>query len=143
VADRSLTFDLHVLTSRLDRSADRMLRAQHGLPYRRFLALLLVGEGAPTQRVLAERLGITEPSTSRMVAVLAEAGLLEVGPDPGGGNRRRLALTTAGKEQVEACLSSLEGSFASLVEHSGVPYAEYAEHTRRLIAALDRTDREA
>lgn len=135
----SLTFDLHVLTARLDRAADRILRAELDLPYRRFLALLLVGEGAPTQRVLAERLGLTEPSVSRMVGVLAESGLLEIAPDPGGGNRRRLALTPAGKARVGACYDLLEGQVADLVARSGVPYAEYAGYTRLLAAALDET----
>jgi len=133
----SLTFDLHALTARLDRAADRILRAEVDLSYRRFLALLLVGEGAPTQRVLAERLGVTEPSTSRMVSVLADEGLLDITPDPSGGNRRRLALTAAGKQRVEACRDVLEGRFAALVARSGVPYAEYAKYTRRLVAALD------
>src|SRR5919112_6174436 len=135
----SLTFDLHALTARLDRAADRILRAEVELSYRRFLALLLVGEGAPTQRVLAERLGVTEPSTSRMVGVLADEGLLDVVPDPAGGNRRRLTLTPAGKQRVEACQQVLEGRFADLVARSGVPYAEYAAHTRRLVAALGET----
>ena len=140
MAERSLTFDLHGLTARLDRAADRILRAHLGLPYRRFLALVVVGEGAPTQRVLAERLGVTEPSTSRMVGVLAEAGLLDVSPDPAGGNRRLLSLTPAGKEQVEACAALLEGRFAGLVEHSGVDYERYAADTRSLLHALERTE---
>lgn len=60
------------------------------LPYRRFLALRLVGEGAPTQRVLAERLGVTEPS------------------------RARLALTPIGKARVEpAGISSRPASPSS------------------------------
>ncbi len=137
--DRSLAFDLHALTARLDREADRLLRAHLALPYRRFLALVLVGEGAPTQKVLAERLGVTEPSTSRMVGVLAEAGLLEATPDPAGGNRRRLALTPAGAEQVEACAALLEGRLAGLVQGSGVDYARYAADTRSLVRALDGT----
>jgi DNA-binding MarR family transcriptional regulator len=139
----SLTFDLHVLTARLDRAADRILRAEVDLSYRRFLALVLVGEGAPTQRALAERLGVTEPSTSRMVGVLAQEGLLDVGPDPVGGNRRRLALTPAGKDRVGACQRVLEGRFADLVVHSGVPYDEYAAYTRRLVAALENETSEA
>ncbi|WP_336920963.1 MarR family winged helix-turn-helix transcriptional regulator [Aquipuribacter sp. SD81] len=137
MAERSLTFDLHALTARLDRSADRLLRTNLDLSYRRFLALVLVGEDAPTQRALADRLGVTEPSTSRMVGVLREAGLLEVAPDPGGGNRRVLSLTTAGKDAVEAAAALLEGRFAALVERSGVPYDRYAEDTRRLVRALD------
>ena len=135
-----LTFQLHVLTARLDRAADRILRAELDLPYRRFLALLLVGEGVPTQRALAERLGVTEPSTSRMVGVLAEAGLLEVAPDPAGGNRRRLALTPVGQDRVRACRQLLEGRFADLVTRSGVPYDEYAAHTWRLVAALEDSE---
>jgi DNA-binding MarR family transcriptional regulator len=79
---------------------------------------------------------VTEPSTSRMVGVLAGEGLLAAVPDPGGGNRRRLALTPAGKERVEACLEVLEERFATLVARSGVPYDDYADHTRRLVAAL-------
>ena len=134
--ERSLAFDLHALTARLDRAADRMLRANLGLPYRRFLALVLVGEDSPTQRLLAERLGVTEPSTSRMVGVLAEAGLLEVSADPAGGNRRRLSLTTAGKDTVEACAALLEGRLVGLVTDSGVDYDRYTDDTRRMLRAL-------
>lgn len=131
-----LTHNLHVLVSRLDRAADRILRAELDLPYRRFLALLMVGEDSPTQRMLAERLGVTEPSTSRMVGVLVRQGLLEADPDPAGGNRRRLVLTPAGWEKVAACRQRLEGRIVDLVSASGVPYAEYSAHTRRLAAAL-------
>ncbi len=142
--DRSLSFDLHALTARLDRSADRVLRDEYDVSYRRFLALLLVGElGAPTQRVLAERLGVTEPSVSRMIGVLTETGLVEAPADPAGGNRRRLGLTPGGKQLVEQCRELLEGRFAALVERSGVPYLEYARHTRQLMAALDTAEREA
>ena len=70
--ERNLSFNLHVLTARLDRAADRILRAEHNVSYSRFLALTLVGElGASTQRALADPLGVTEPSVSRMTAVLA------------------------------------------------------------------------
>jgi DNA-binding MarR family transcriptional regulator len=142
--EESLSFDLHALTARLERAADRILRAEHGLPYRRFLALLVVGQSdGLTQRGLADQLGVTEPSASRMTGVLAEAGLLEVGVDPAGGNRRRLALTPAGKDLVERCRELLERRFAALVAQSGVPYAEYAAHTRRLLEALDAREREA
>ena len=132
-----LTFDLHLLTARLDRAADRLLRAELDLPYRRFLALLLVGEGVPTQRVLAESLGVTEPSTSRMVAVLAGAGLLDVSAPAGGGNRRGLRLTAAGAHLVATGRALLEERFAALVAASDFPYAEYAQQTRRLIEVLD------
>jgi DNA-binding MarR family transcriptional regulator len=133
---RDLSLTLHVLTARLDRAADRILHADHGLSYRRFLALHTVDEaGSTTQRALAEHLGVTEPSVSRMSGVLVEAGLLAA--DSAGGNRRRLHLTPAGKELVERCRDSLEGRLSALVEGSGVPYDDYLGHTRQLLAALD------
>ena len=61
----SLSYDLHVLTTRLDRAADRILRAELGVPYRRYLALLMVGDlGAATQRALADGglINWTEPA---------------------------------------------------------------------------------
>ncbi|MFC5996652.1 MarR family winged helix-turn-helix transcriptional regulator [Pseudonocardia hispaniensis] len=138
-----LTFDLHVLTARLDRAAEKILQPAFGLTYRRFLTLLLVGELGPlTQRALAEALGVSEPSVSRMTGALAGTGLLEAGPDPAGGNRRRLALTPSGKQVVAQCRDLLERRFADVVERSGVGYATYTRDTRRLIAALDDTEDE-
>ncbi len=142
--ERNLSLNLHVLTARLDRAADRILRAEHGISYSRFLALTLVGElGASTQRTLAEYLGVTEPSVSRMTGVLAADGLLDVQPDPAGGNRRRLSLTDAGKRRVTSIRQEFEDRLAAVVAESGVPYDEYAEHTARLLATFDRLEREA
>ena len=136
-----LSFDLHLLTARLDRSADRILTAEAGLTYRRFLALVVVGaHGSATQRALAEALDVSEPSVSRMVGVLEEAGLVEVTHAPGSGNKRQVALTPDGKDAVSRCRGLLEQRFAGLVERSGVSYARYARDTRRLIDALDESE---
>jgi DNA-binding MarR family transcriptional regulator len=133
----SLTFDLHALTARLDRAADRILMADVGVPYRRFLALFMVGEvHASSQRALAEHLGLTEPSVSRMTGVLAEAGLLTAGRDTSGGNRRTLTLTVGGRDLVDRCRALLEERFAELVVQSGVNGTDYTRDTRRLLAAL-------
>jgi DNA-binding MarR family transcriptional regulator len=136
--ERDLSRSLHTLTARLDRAADGMLRAEAGLSYSRFLALFMVGSlGADTQRVLAERLGVTEPSVSRMTRVLGEAGLLEALADPAGGNRRQLRLTPAGEQVVKRWGSLLEERLAALVDASGVPYGKYAGYTKSLLKALD------
>lgn len=133
----TLAHDLHVLVARLDTAADRILQATHGTTYRRFLALLALRDVGPTsQRGVAERLGVSEPSASRMTAVLAGEGLLVVVPDPAGGNRRRLTLTRRGGTLVVACARSLEGRFARLVAGSDVDYASYATDTARLVRAL-------
>lgn len=140
----NLSFDLHALAARLDRLADRLLRDAHGLSYRRFLALVLVGDlDWPTQRALADQLGLTEPSVSRMVGVLSTAGYVTAtAAGSGAGNRRRLALTDQGKDLVERCRVLLEHRFATLVERSGVGYADYAAQTRALLNAAHQVERE-
>lgn len=136
--ERDLSRSLHKLTARLDRAADTFLRAQAGVSYARFLALYMVGsEGADTQRALADRLGVSEPSVSRMVGVLVEAGLLEAMPAPLGGNRNRLRLTAAGEQLVRRWGTDLEERLARLLETAGVPYRAYLAHTKRLLAALE------
>jgi DNA-binding MarR family transcriptional regulator len=133
----SLSYELHKLTAQLDRAADGLLRRREGVSYSRFLALFGVSEGAASQRELAGWLGQTEPSTSRMVGVLADDGLLEVTRVAGAGNRRKLQLTVAGAELVDRCGRLLEGRFEELVKHSGVPHASYQRHTRRLLSRLN------
>jgi DNA-binding MarR family transcriptional regulator len=136
--ERTLSRRLHKLTARLDAAADSFLRDEAGLSYRRFLALYMVGsEGADTQRTLAERLGVSEPSVSRMVHLLAEAGLLQTASAPGGGNRNRLSLTAAGEQLVQRWGGELERRLASLVEAATVPYGSYLDHTNLLLEALE------
>ena len=136
--DLTLSRKLHKLTARLDRAADLRLRTDAGVSYPRFLALYMVGsEGADTQRALAERLGVSEPSVSRMVRVLADHEWLEVVPDPAGGNRNRLELTRAGQELVESWGGEFEMRLANLLEAVGVPYGRYLSHTERLLDALE------
>lgn len=136
--DLTLSRKLHKLTARLDRAADLRLRTDAGVSYPRFLALYMVGsEGAGTQRALAERLGVSEPSVSRMVRVLADREWLAVVPDPAGGNRNRLELTRAGQELVESWGGELEMRLANLLEAVGVPYGRYLSHTERLLDALE------
>jgi len=134
----TLSRKLHKLTTRLDRAADLRLRRDAGISYPRFLALYMVGsEGADTQRALAERLGVSEPSVSRMVRVLADHDWLEVVPDPAGGNRNRLKLTHAGEQLLESWGGDLETRLADLVEAVGVDYGTYLSQTERLLDALE------
>ncbi|MFI9537658.1 MarR family winged helix-turn-helix transcriptional regulator [Nocardia fusca] len=139
--ERRLSFNLHVLTARLDRAADRILRTEHRVSYSRFLALMSVGElGASTQRILADRLGVTEPSVSRMTSILANDGLLDVQPDPAGGRSRRLSLTDKGQLLVTTVQETLEERLAAVVVDSGVPYDEYAQHTAQLLTTFERSE---
>lgn len=137
----NLGVELHRLVAALDRAAERILRDANALSYRRFVTLLLISElHDPTQRELAKALGISEPSASRMITVLARAGYVEVAQAAQGGNRRRLSLTPAGKDAVERSRDLLEERIASLVSRSGVPHAAYSRHTRALIDALAESE---
>lgn len=140
LADLDLSRSLHRLTARLDRSADTFLQARAGVSYPRFLALFMVSsEGADTQRALAERLGVSEPSVSRLVRRLVEDGWLHVIAQPGGGNRNQLRLTSAGERLVARWGAELEGRLTALVETAGVPYRAYQAHTQRLLSELEAT----
>lgn len=133
----ALSYELHKLAARLDGAAEGLLRREAGISYARFLTLFAVSETGGSQRDLARWLGQAEPSTSRMVSVLAAEGLLIVARVPGAGNRRQLRLTDEGTRLVERCSKMLEDGFTDLVRRSGVPFAAYQRHTRRLLAQLD------
>jgi DNA-binding MarR family transcriptional regulator len=132
-------YGLHVLVSRLDRDADRILRTELDLPYPRFLLLLaLLRLGPVTQRALADELGVTEPTVSRSVAVLADRGLLTVTATTGQGNRRSVALTEGGRRLVTGSTERLEAAFAGLLDAAGVPAEDVDGLTERLLTVLDR-----
>jgi DNA-binding MarR family transcriptional regulator len=125
---------LHTLTAELDHGADRILREGHGLTYSQFTALYAVSVLGPgTQRRVADWLGVTEPAAGRTLRALARDGLVAIGADPGGGNRRRVELTGGGHDAVARVGSDLEERVRRLVESAGVPYVEYADMTRRVL----------
>jgi DNA-binding MarR family transcriptional regulator len=134
---RDLSRSLHALTARMDRAADRILRTEQDVSYRRFLLLYAVGElDGTTQRELAEWIGLTEPSVSRMTRALVAEGLLDPGSAPLRGNRRCVRLTAAGERLVARCGEMLEDRFLALVESAGVSYEDYGASTRRLLTTL-------
>jgi DNA-binding MarR family transcriptional regulator len=134
---RRLGYELHKLTARLDRFADGLLQEAAGVSYARFLALFAVRECGGTQRDMARWLGLSEPSTSRMVRVLADDGLLEVKTLTGRGNRRQVQLTAKGDELIDRCGELLEARFEELVKRCGVDYQTYQNQTRRLLDNLE------
>ena len=107
------------------------------MSYARFLALFAVRECGGTQRDMARWLGLSEPSASRMVRVLAEDGLLEVKSLAGQGNRRQVQLTAKGDELTDRCGELLEGRFETFVKLCGVDYRTYQDQTRRLLDKLE------
>jgi DNA-binding MarR family transcriptional regulator len=137
--DRGISYDLHVLVGRLDRDADRILRAELDLSYPKFLTLITLRRTGPvTQRALADELGLTEPTVSRGVGALAEAGLVSVTSTAGAGNRRSVALTDGGRSQVDKSADRLEAAFGDLLRAADVDPALLRDLTTRLLTVLGR-----
>jgi DNA-binding MarR family transcriptional regulator len=134
---KQLSYELHKLTARLDRLADVLLQDAAGVSYARFLALFAVRESGGTQRDVAQWLGVSEPSASRMLRALSKEGLLAVQTVAGQGNRRQVRLTAAGAELVDRCGELLESAFRDFIEQSGIDYQAYQDQTRRLLDRLE------
>jgi len=130
-------YALHALVAVLDRAADDILQERFGITFNRYLTLLTLQRlGRVTQRELAAELGVSEPSVSRSVPVLAGEGLLTVTSVPGGGNRRRIELTAVGEKLVDDAADVLEGSFAELMSAVGMEPGQILGITNPLLGVL-------
>ena len=133
----SLAHDLHVLVRALDRSAETRL-APFGISYARYLAMVLVADhDGLTQRDLATALGQSEPTASRTVSALADAGWLEAVRTPGTGNRRDLTLTGPGRELLRRASTALGSAFDEVVRSVGHDPVALATDIRRMTAIIE------
>jgi DNA-binding MarR family transcriptional regulator len=132
-----LSRTLHQITTRMGQTADRVLRDTEGITYRRYQFLYAMDQlGVATQRDLARWMGVTEPSVSRMVRTLIDAGWLESDDVAGDGNRRQLHLSATGEQMVRRCGRRLAGRFADVVAKAGVPYDEFHAAASRILDEL-------
>ncbi|MGI9084083.1 MAG: MarR family winged helix-turn-helix transcriptional regulator [Aeromicrobium sp.] len=130
-------YALHALVAVLDRAADRILQERLGITFNRYLTLLTLQRlGQVTQRELAAELGVSEPSVSRSLPVLADEEFLTVTSVAGGGNRRSVALTTVGEKLVDDAADILESSFAQLMSAAGVEPDQILGITSPLLGVL-------
>ncbi len=130
-------YALHALVAVLDRAADDILQERFGITFNRYLTLLTLQRlGQVTQRELAAELGVSEPSVSRSVPVLADEGFLTVTSVAGGGNRRRIELTAVGQKLVDDAANLLEGSFAELMSAVGMEPDQILAITNPLLGVL-------
>lgn len=135
--DLDLSRALHGLVIRLDRAADRLLRAEVGIGYAQFLTLYAVRDvGQGTQREVASWLGTTEAPVSRSLRGLAKQGLIEISDSTAPGHRRRVELTGEGSRLVESGGQLLERRLELLLSTANVPYETYRTMTERLLASL-------
>ena len=130
-------YALHALVAVLDRAADQILKERLGITFSRYLTLLTLQRlGSATQRELAAELGVSEPSISRSVPLLTDEGYLTVTSVVGGGNRRRVELTTVGEKLVDEAADILEASFAQLMTAAGVEADQILGMTNPMLGVL-------
>jgi DNA-binding MarR family transcriptional regulator len=133
---RHPAYALHAVVFELDRAAEGIL-PDLGLTYSRFLTLLSIERlGGATQKSIADALGVTEPSASRAIRVLQDAGLVAAVSTPGAGNRREVTLTDKGQRVVDEAAEHLESSFAALLDRAGLARADVLTITDRLLRAF-------
>jgi DNA-binding MarR family transcriptional regulator len=132
-----LSRTLHQITTRMEQTADRILRESEGVTYRRYQVLYAMDRlQVATQRDLARWMGLTEPSVSRMVRSLIAVGWIESDDVAGGGNRRQLHLSATGEDLVRRCGRRLAGRFTDVVAKAGVPYDEFHTAAKRILEEL-------
>lgn len=133
---RHPAYALHALVFLLDQAADSIL-PELDLTYSRFQTLLTIERlGGATQRAIADELGVTEPSASRAVRGLQDAGLAMATATPGTGNRRVVTLTDKGQRVVDEAADHLEKSFAGLLDLAGLKKSDVLAITDPLLRAL-------
>ncbi len=106
---KSLAFKLHQATVLVDRAADRYLHAHHGISYSLLVVLLMVGVlDKPSQRVIADNLGVSRASITQRVAVLTARGLVRVTPSGQDARAMEVSLTAQGGALLAVAWQGLE-----------------------------------
>lgn len=102
---------LQLAAHRAQRAADRALTEAAGVTTAQAAVLVVVAaDGSPTQRSVADQLGLHESAVTQMVGRLLRLGLIERRRDPADGRARLLSLTADGRDAVRR----LRGPFAAV-----------------------------
>jgi DNA-binding MarR family transcriptional regulator len=119
-------------------AADRVLRAELGLSYRRAIILLVVEDSdGLSQRAIARKLGHAEASVSTLVRDLVNAGALSV--ELVDRRERRVRVTEDGSRLVARARALTEPMFQELVMAAGVDVNSLGRQLKRLDDVLAAT----
>lgn len=121
----------------LESEAERLLRAQLGISYRRMLFLfVLQHQESITQHRLAQFLGYSDPAVSTMLRELVKDGCATTAPDPEHGRKHLVRITPRGLELARQGRLLLDTHFDELVQLAGVDNEQLQNMTHRLLEAL-------
>lgn len=126
---------LHRVVHEMDRTADRVLRRELDLSYRRAIVLLVADrEGPMNQRMLAALLGHTEPAISTMLRELSARGLVAL--EAVDGRERRVSITEEGRRVVTASRGLMTPMFEQVVDRAGVDADALGEQLQKLATGM-------
>ena len=128
-------------------AVDRAL-APLGLTHAHYVALaslsaLMVDDGAPSQRVLADHSGLEQLYISKLVRTLEAGGLILREPDPADTRANRLRLTPSGQEVTAKAVEVVRQLVGDLLEPLGGPDSARARQFQEDLNVLLASDRKA
>lgn len=112
-----VTRTLNTLVSKLNSSADEILRKEFRITYSQFRYLVVVNEN-PGISVgqLAKALSISQPAVSKKISEFLEQGLIASAGDPDHKTKVVLRTTSKGKRLSERASSVLEARFVNKLD---------------------------
>jgi DNA-binding MarR family transcriptional regulator len=130
-----IPFLLHRIVHEMGLAADRTLRREIGISYRRAVTLLVLDDAGPTsQRALAGLLGHSEAAVSTLIRELAADGAVSV--ESVDKRERRVQVTDDGARLVARARALTEPMFYGVVAAAGLDADELGSQLQRLEAAL-------
>ncbi len=134
---QSLAGSLHEVMGLLDRSGEVILKQEVGLSYRQFYIVSAIARlGPATQRELAEFVGHSDAAISRMVLVLAGAGLVTAEVDALNRRRNIVTLTVKGADLAQRAEALLDQKLTELLRQHNVDGSVFLALTLELKHAL-------
>src|SRR5271156_6906192 len=91
---------VHRVVSLLNKRGETMFRTELGISLRQFLLLRLIDMGAPapSQQLIADRLGIAKSAVSRHIDIARRNGWIQVEVSAESRRRNSISLTPAGQQ---------------------------------------------
>lgn len=133
----AISITLHGVVTALDRSGDRILRAELGISHSRAVLLLVVDRDGPlSQAELARHLGCTEPAVTGLLREVIRSGYVDVAPDALNRRTKLVSLTAKGKSMVNAASTLLHERFAALLSRAEVDGKELLVMLMRIADTL-------
>ena len=139
----ALPYALHRLVFRMDATADKLLREQYSISYKRAFFLLMLHEhGTLTQHELALALGYSDPAVSTMLLELVKEGYAVVESSPSHGRKRLVTLTPKGAKIIEDGVGMLEAHFEKAIVQAGIDAKSYQQATDKLYAIITKQQKD-